>query len=227
MLRISPSVLNADQGNLQSEVERVAGDADFIHLDVMDGKFVPNFTYGFDETIDIVRSSVLPIDLHLMVEDADLLGPKYADFRDDGVFSVTVHFEAVRDLKRTIAAIAERGVRVGVALKPATPASVIADYIESVDMVLVMTVEPGFGGQSFMPEMMSKVREIRRLFEINGRNFCWLQVDGGIGLSTIGEAALSGADTFVAGSAVYKSGDPAATVRELRVRAEEAIKYTR
>ena len=227
MVRISPSVLNADQNDLVKEIDRVATVADFIHLDVMDDRFVPTFTYGFEKTHDIVRESKLPIDLHLMVEDADLWGPKYASLRDDGVFSVTVHYEAVQDLGKTLSAISELGVRTGVALKPATPASVLTDFISLIDMVLVMTVEPGFGGQSFMSEMMPKVQEVRRLIERSGREYAWLQVDGGIGLSTISEAAESGADTFVAGSAVYKSDDPASTVRELRMRAEESLKYTR
>jgi ribulose-phosphate 3-epimerase len=162
-----------------------------------------------------------------MVEDADLWGPKYAAFRDEGVFSVTVHYEAVTDLERTLLSISNHGVRTGVALKPGTSASVIKDHLRLIDMILVMTVEPGFGGQSFMSEMMSKVREVRNLIEQSGREYAWLQVDGGIGLTTISEAASSGADTFVAGSSVYKSDDPAKTVAELRMRAEEAIKYTR
>lgn len=226
MIRISPSVLNANQSSLASEIELVADAADFIHLDIMDNHFVPNFTYNFDEAARIVKSSVLPIDLHLMVEDADFWGPKYAELRNDGAFSVTVHFEATQDLSKTLISISERGVRTGVALKPATEASVLFEHLELIDMVLIMTVEPGFGGQSFMKEMMPKVREVRDILEKRGISSTWVQVDGGIALSTIAEAAQSGADTFVAGSAVYRSEDPAEMVQQLRTHAEAATKYT-
>lgn len=220
MVRICPSVLNADQFNLPDEIQRVASAADFIHLDIMDDRFVPNFTYDAKRTSEIVKASVLPIDLHLMVEDADRWGPHYAGMSDDGVFSVTVHYEAVRDLGQTLKAIGEHGVRRGVALKPATSVEVLKDHLNEIEMILIMTVEPGFGGQSFMHEMMPKVSEARRMLETMGREITWLQVDGGISLSTIGEAAAAGADTFVAGSAVYRSDDPADMVRELRTRAE-------
>lgn len=227
MVRICPSVLNADQSNLAEEIKRVSPSADFIHLDIMDNRFVPNFTYDFEGASEIVRQSNLPIDLHLMVEKADHWGPRYASLRDEGVFSVTVHYEAVSELRTTLQAIAEQGVRTGVALKPATDASVITEHMDLIDMVLVMTVEPGFGGQSFMVEMMDKVRHVRHMIEERGRSYTWLQVDGGIALSTISEAAQAGADTFVAGSAVYKSDNPAVMVEQLRMRAEESIKYTR
>lgn len=219
-MRICPSVLNADQENLSVEIQRVADVADFIHLDIMDGVFVPNYTYDIVRTKEIVEESVLPIDLHLMVEDADHWGPRYAGLRDDGVFSVTVHHEATQDLRSTLKSIGEAGVRRGVALKPATPAAVISDHLDVIDMVLVMTVEPGFGGQSFMREMMPKVSEIRRNLISLGKETTWIQVDGGIALTTIQEAVTAGADTFVAGSAVYKDRDPASVVRELRTLAQ-------
>ncbi len=224
MVRICPSVLNADQENLVSEIARVKEVADFIHLDIMDNTFVPNFTYDEFQTREIVRASTLPIDLHLMVENADHWGPRYAKMKDDGVFSVSVHVEATSDLRRTLRAISDEGVRTGVALKPKTDASVIEECLDGIDMVLVMTVEPGWGGQSFMHEVMGKVREVKRMLESTGRATTWIQVDGGIALSTIEEAAQAGADTFVAGSAVYRSGDPAQMVRDLRARAEAAIK---
>lgn len=223
MIRISPSVLNADQENLDEEIKRVNGSADFIHLDVMDGRFVPNFTYDEKRTREIVKSSVLPIDLHLMIEKCDSWGPRYADMRDDGVFSVTVHHEATVDLGLTLARIREKGVRAGVAIKPGTSAGVLRDHLGSIDMVLVMTVEPGFGGQSFMREMMPKVELVRQMLTESGRSTTWLQVDGGISISTIEEAVRAGADTFVAGSAVYKSSDPSLTVKELRTRAESQL----
>jgi ribulose-phosphate 3-epimerase len=219
-VRICPSVLNANQEELPEEIRRVSGTADFIHLDIMDGVFVPNFTYSFDKAKEIVAESVLPIDLHLMVEDGDIWGPKYAELKDAGVFSVTIHFEAVRDLRSTLQGIGEKGVRRGVALKPATPISAIEGQIDQIDMILIMTVEPGFGGQSFMSEMMPKVRQARDLIRSSGHQITWLQVDGGIALTTIEVAARAGADTFVAGSAVYRDEDPATIVSELRTLAE-------
>ena len=218
-IRICPSVLNADQSDLAREIKRVEGVADFIHLDIMDDKFVPNFTYSFERTREIVHDSVLPIDLHLMVEDADHWGPTYASLKSEGVFSVTVHYEATKDLSATIGLIKGQGVRAGIAIKPATPVEVVRDFIDDLDMVLVMTVEPGFGGQSFMAEMMAKVSTLRKWIEAKGLSHTWLQVDGGIALSTIDQASASGADTFVAGSAVYKSENPAEMVADLRKRA--------
>ena len=218
-VRICPSVLNADQNNLAQEIERVKEVADFIHLDIMDDKFVPNFTYSFERTQEIVKQSLLPIDLHLMVNEADYWGPAYATLKSDGVFSVTVHFEATKDLPKTISLIKAEGVRCGVAIKPATPVEVVKEILDKVDMVLVMTVEPGFGGQSFMSEMMSKVQTLRSWIDDKDVAHTWLQVDGGIALATIDEASASGADTFVAGSAVYKSENPAGIVEELRKRA--------
>lgn len=223
MIRICPSVLNADQSNLEGEITRVSPAADFIHLDIMDGRFVPNFTYDEIRTREIVRSSVLPIDLHLMVEDCDTWGPRYAGLRDDGVFSVTVHHEATVDLDTTLEKIREKGVRTGVAIKPGTPADALLDHLSAIDMVLVMTVEPGFGGQSFMREMMPKVEKVRRMLSEAGKPTTWLQVDGGISITTIEDAVRAGADTFVAGSAVYKSSDPSLTVGELRARAERYV----
>lgn len=219
-MRICPSVLNANQADLSGEIKRVASAADFIHLDIMDNYFVPNFTYDFTEVEKIVRDATLPIDLHLMVNDADYWGPKYAGLRDAGVFSVTVHYEATRDVHATLAGIGGRGVRRGVALKPATSAEVLLPYLSDIDMVLVMTVEPGFGGQKFMADMMSKVRQVRSYLQESGRETSWIQVDGGIALETIGQAAEAGADTFVAGSAVYRELDPASMVNKLRQRAE-------
>ncbi len=224
MIRICPSVLNADQDHLKDEINRVKGSADFIHLDIMDNRFVPNFTYDESRTLEIVRESSLPIDLHLMVEDADHWGPRYAALKDEGVFSVTVHFEATRDLRTTLRDVGEHGVRRGVALKPKTSAEELIPFLDSIDMVLIMTVEPGFGGQSFMAEMMPKVTRIRTALLEIGRESCWVQVDGGIALSTIEEAAKAGADTFVAGSAVYRSEDPRSMVDQLRERAQRCAK---
>lgn len=221
-VRISPSVLNADQTNLAFEISRVAAVADFIHLDIMDDIFVPNFTYDFESTKSIVSASLLPIDLHLMVEKADYWGPRYATLKESGVFSVTIHAEATADIPGTLKAIRGQGVRSGLAIKPGTTVETITEYLELIDMVLIMTVEPGFGGQSFMKEMMPKVASVRQQIRERGFESTWLQVDGGISISTIEVAAQSGADTFVSGSAVYKAENPAEMVEDLRKRAMAA-----
>ena len=220
MMRICPSVLNANQDDLKNEIKRVSDAADFIHLDIMDNEFVPNFTYDYATTERIVKDSTLPIDLHLMVNDADYWGPRYAEMKDYGVFSVTVHYEAISDLERTLQQIGDKGVRRGVALKPGTGSEVLLPYLSEIEMVLIMTVEPGFGGQSFMSEMMQKVQEVHRHLRELGRETTWIQVDGGIALNTIDQAARAGANTFVAGSAVYREPDPASMVNRLRQRAE-------
>jgi len=221
MIRICPSILNADFAKLPSEISKVKEFADFIHLDIMDNQFVPNKTFDFDEAREIVRESTLPIDVHLMVENCDHWGVEYANLRELGVFSVTVHFEATARIRETLSAIKDMGVRTGVALKPVTEFDLLIPYIDLIDMVLVMTVEPGFGGQKFMSQMLPKVERARDWLAANGYESTWLQVDGGISLETICDARKSGADTFVAGSAVYKSPEPGSMVRDLRRRAEE------
>lgn len=221
MIRICPSILNADFDNLPYEISRVKDSADFIHLDIMDNKFVPNTTFSFDEAAEIVRGSSLPIDVHLMVEDCDLWGVEYAKLKQLGVFSVTIHFEASSRIRDTLKTIRDMGVRTGVALKPSTDFDLLIPYIDLIDVVLVMTVEPGFGGQKFMSQMLPKVEKARNWLTENGFESTWLQVDGGISLETICDARKSGADTFVAGSAVYRSSEPGAMVRDLKLRAEE------
>lgn len=209
-IRITPSILNADRENLSSEISRIAIDSDFIHLDVMDNIFVPNFTFDFDSAKSIIQSSPVPIDSHLMVADADEVAIAYAQA---GSASVTFHVEAVRDIRRTARGIRAAGARASLALKPASAIGDFEEYLNEIDMVLIMTVEPGFGGQAFMEDMLPKVRETRKII---GDRPIWLQVDGGISLETIERAADAGADTFVAGSAVFRADDPAAMIRELR-----------
>ena len=209
-IRITPSILNADRDNLASEISRIALDSDYIHLDVMDNIFVPNFTFDFDSAKSIIKNSPVPIDSHLMVADADEIAISYAQA---GSTSVTFHVEAVRDIRRTARGIRTAGARASMALKPASAINDYEEYLDEIDMVLIMTVEPGFGGQAFMEEMLPKIRETRKII---GDRPIWLQVDGGISLETIERAALAGADTFVAGSAVFKAQDPAAMIRELR-----------
>jgi len=219
LIRICPSILNADRENLPSEIARIAKQSDLLHLDVMDNVFVPNFTFTFEQSAKIISESPIPVDSHLMIADPD---DRAHLFAKAGSRSVTFHYEASSNPIVTISKIADEGARVGVALKPGTPFQEIGSIMEHIDMVLIMTVEPGFGGQSFMGDMMDKVKEARR--EIDERYFgkIWLQVDGGISLETIAKAAQSGADTFVAGSAVFKSDDPGGMVDELRALASKS-----
>lgn len=209
-IRITPSILNADLTNLDSEIAKIADVADLLHLDIMDNKFVPNQTWNFEAAASIIQKSPLPVDAHLMINDPDIQAIKYAEV---GCKSVTIHFEASSNLKQTLKAIRQSGARAALALKPKTDFSVLLDYRDLIDMILIMTVEPGFGGQKFMADMMQKVSKSR---DFIGDADIWLQVDGGISLETIEVARAAGADTFVAGSAVFKSDDPAAMVLELK-----------
>ena len=213
MIRICPSILNADRENLSSEIARISAQSDLVHLDVMDNIFVPNFTFTFEQSEKIIAECPIPVDSHLMIADPDERAHLYARA---GSASVTFHYEASSDPLKTISRIKDEGARVGLALKPTTPFHEISSLMEHLDMVLIMTVEPGFGGQSFMHDMMGKVKEARK--EIDSRFFgkIWLQIDGGVSLETIAEAAGAGADTFVAGSAVFKSENPGLMVDSLR-----------
>nr|WP_207949051.1 ribulose-phosphate 3-epimerase [Microcella frigidaquae] len=213
-VRINPSILSADFVNLQHEVERIAT-ADLVHVDVMDNHFVPNLTFGPQMVGRLQSVSPIPLDVHLMISDADRWAPGYAEL---GAFSVTFHAEAAADVVATARAIRDRGSRAGIAVKPGTPIEPYLELLHEVDQVLVMTVEPGFGGQSFMPETMPKLRALREAVRAHGLDV-WLQVDGGIALDTIGIAAEAGADTFVAGSAVYGRDSVEGAIAELRAAA--------
>ena len=213
-IRITPSILNADFSNLSEEIAKIATVSDFIHLDIMDNLFVPNFTFDFDAASKIIAASPVPIDSHLMVADVDEIAVAYAQA---GSASVTFHVEAVQDIKATARGIRAAGARASIALKPATQIDGYCDLLDEIDMFLIMTVEPGFGGQAFIEDMLEKISATKRLI---GDRPIWLQVDGGISLETIERAAHAGADTFVAGSAVFKSEDPAEMVRLLRTKAE-------
>ena len=215
-IKITPSILNADLTNLGHEISRIASVSDFIHLDVMDNVFVPNFTFDFERASAIIRECPIPVDAHLMVANVDLIAPAYAEV---GCSSVTIHAEGTRDITSTLRAIRKAGARAGLGLKPATSIEAYADYLDEVDMFLIMTVEPGFGGQKFMQEMMEKVKRTR---EIIGNRPIWLQVDGGVSIETIGQASQAGADVFVAGSAVFNADDPAAMILSLRTLATSA-----
>jgi ribulose-phosphate 3-epimerase len=213
-IRITPSILNADFSNLGAEIERISLTSDLVHLDVMDDIFVPNFTFDFAHASEIISISKLPVDAHLMVADVDQIAPKYAEV---GCASVTIHAEATTDIRSTLKAIRSNGARASLALKPKTSLDPYLEFLDDLDMLLIMTVEPGFGGQKFMTDQLPKIAQARK--EI-GAKAIWLQVDGGVSLETIESAAAAGADTFVAGSAVFNSEDPAQMVTILREKAQ-------
>lgn len=208
--RIHPSILAADFANFERELHRIST-ADAAHIDVMDGHFVPNLTFGQPMVERLQQLSPIPLDLHLMIEDPDRWAPGFAEM---GVWSVTFHAEAARapaTLARTIRSL---GARAGIAIRPGTPLEAVSELLGSFDQLLIMTVEPGFGGQAFMPETMPKLARAREYARAHGLEL-QLQVDGGVTAETIAIAAEHGADSFVAGSAVFR-GEPAAEIQRLR-----------
>lgn len=217
-VQIAPSVLSADFAKLADEAATVAGVADWLHIDVMDGHFVPNLTIGLPVVTSLRKHTGLPLDCHLMISDPDRWAPEYAAA---GVQNVTIHAEAARAPVRTLREIRSAGSRAGLAFNPATAIEPYADLLPEVDMLLVMTVEPGFGGQHFLDLVLPKVARARALIARHGGEI-WLQVDGGVSEETIGRCAEAGADVFVAGSAVFGGHDPAAAVRYLRATAQAA-----
>ena len=214
-LRITPSILNADHANLSAEIARIAVDSDLIHLDIMDNLFVPNLTWDFAAAEKIIANCPIPVDAHLMINDVDRIALDYAHA---GAGSVTIHIEAAQTPAQTLRNLRKIGARAGMALKPGTDIESYADLLDEIDMLLIMTVEPGFGGQKFMGDMMDKVRKSKALI---GDRPIWIQVDGGVSMETIAVAREAGADTFVAGSAVFNSPDPAEMVKMLRHRASD------
>ncbi|HEY4558883.1 MAG TPA: ribulose-phosphate 3-epimerase [Enteractinococcus sp.] len=216
-IHIHPSILSADFARLADEIARV-DNSDAIHVDVMDNHFVPNLTMGAPVVKAIRKATDKPLDIHLMIEDADRWAPDYADL---GAESVTFHVEASRAPIRLARELRARGARAAMALKPATPIEPYMDMLTELDMVLLMTVEPGFGGQSFLDVVLPKIRRARQAIEDAGVPIA-LQVDGGVAPDTIERAAEAGANVFVAGSAVYSAEDPAKAIDDLRALARNA-----
>ncbi|MEU9885599.1 ribulose-phosphate 3-epimerase [Sphaerisporangium sp. NPDC051011] len=221
-VQISPSILTADFARLADVVAQVGDAADWLHVDVMDNHFVPNLTIGLPVVESLVKATELPLDCHLMIENPDRWAPGYAEA---GAGSVTIHAEAAKAPVRTLREIRRAGARAGFALNPGTAVQPYEDLLPEIDMLLVMTVEPGFGGQAFLDIMLPKIRKARELIDKHGGEV-WLQVDGGVSAKTIERCAEAGADVFVAGNAVYGSDDPARAVRELRAQAERAASAT-
>lgn len=213
-IRITPSVLNADLSQLADEVARIPS-ADLVHLDVMDNRFVPNLSFGLPVVESLRRHTDMPMDIHLMIAEVDRWAPSYADA---GCESVTFHIEASDAPVKLARELRGLGARASMALRPATPIEPYADLLPELDMVLLMTVEPGFGGQAFLDLVLPKITRARALLDDLGKDL-WLQVDGGISAATIERCAEAGADTFVAGSAVYSADDPDAVVRALAAQA--------
>ena len=209
-IRITPSILNADFSHLDEEIRKISSVSDLLHLDVMDNIFVPNFTFDFEAASKIITSSPLGVDAHLMVADVDEIAIRYAEI---GCASVTIHAEATKNIPQTLRNIRKAGSRSSLGIKPNTDIDQYQSFIDDVDMFLIMTVEPGFGGQKFMHTMMDKVRRTKQII---GDRPIWLQVDGGVSMDTIAIALEAGADTFVIGSAVFNAPDPAEMVVSIR-----------
>jgi ribulose-phosphate 3-epimerase len=217
-VQIAPSLLAADFARLADEAATVADVADWLHVDVMDGHFVPNITVGLPVVESLLKHARLPLDCHLMIEDPDRWAPGYAEA---GARNVTIHAEAASAPVRTLRAIRAAGARAGLAINPATQVEPYADLVPELDMLLLMTVEPGFGGQHFLDLVLPKIRRAREMIGRRGGSV-WLQVDGGVTGETIVRCAEAGADMFVAGSSVFGQDDPAASVRELKKLAAQA-----
>ncbi len=220
MIKIAPSLLSADFARIVDQMALVErGGADYLHLDIMDGHFVPNLTWGPKIVGDLRKHSALPFDAHLMIEQPE----RYVDdFRKAGADVITVQYEACIHLQRLLVHIRSLGAKAGVALNPSTPVELLQDVIEDLDLILIMSVNPGFGGQSFIPNAIKKLREARRLIDAHNPT-CELEVDGGIGRANIGAVVGAGANVIVMGSSIYGAADPASELLTLRLLAEAPL----
>jgi ribulose-phosphate 3-epimerase len=215
--RLAPSVLNADLARLADQVHAVSGTADWVHLDIMDGHFVPNLTMGPPVVASLRRHSDMFFDCHLMVSDPEALLPALAEARVD---LVSMHVEALDDPGRALAAAADAGMAAGLALRPRTPLEAALPWLDRLDLLLAMTVEPGFGGQAFMADQLPKVRAARAAIDGSGRDIA-LQVDGGVNERSLLACREAGADVFVVGSAIFGAADPAAAARHFRALVDQ------
>ena len=220
--QIAPSLLSADFMSMGTELERIRN-AEFAHVDIMDQNFVPNLTFGLSMVEQIARVSPIPLDIHLMIQDPDRWAPIYAEA---GASVITFHAEAVRGPVRLARECRRLGARAGVALAPGTTIEPFLDILDAFDVILLMTVEPGFGGQPFVEGTLTKIRRLREAVSARGQDL-WIEVDGGINAETIERAAEAGADVFVAGSAVFGPGDAMARIEELRALAERGHAHGR
>lgn len=221
-IRLAPSILSADFAALGRDIEAATrGGADQIHVDVMDGHFVPNLTIGVPVVKSLRKATTLPLDVHLMITDPDRF---IEPFIEAGANMVSVHVEVLPHLHRTISQIQKLGAKAGVVLNPSTPVSAIEEIAGDVDFVLVMSVNPGFGGQVFIPRSVAKIRAVRALLDRVGNTAAPIEVDGGVDLGTVAEVVAAGAEWLVAGQAVFGSGDPASAARALKNAAEHAAR---
>jgi ribulose-phosphate 3-epimerase len=219
MVELAPSILSADFAHLAEQIRLACeGGASLIHVDVMDGHFVPNITIGPPVVKSLRKATDLPLDCHLMIENPDQYIPEFAEAGADWV---SVHQEAVRHLNRTLHLIRSRGMQAGVVINPATPVETLSEVLDIVDYVLVMSVNPGFGGQEFIPGSVHKLRKLRELRDQRRLNYR-IEVDGGVSLHTVAEVVRAGAEILVAGNAVFGEGDPTTNARQLLKAATEA-----
>ena len=213
MIKIAPSILSADFARLRDEIQRVEQDADWLHVDVMDGHFVPNLTIGPPVVRSIKKYTKLPLDVHLMMTNPDDF---ISLFAESGANSLTVHVETCPHLHRTLQEIKKRGMSAGISLNPATSLALLDETLAEVDMILIMTVNPGFGGQAFIPASLSKIRRLREQLIARALSRVEIEVDGGISAANIRQVADAGATVFVAGSAVFDAPDPAEMIRKMK-----------